>query len=229
MKRAFLAIALLCACAPAAFAQQAGFGSTNSPVVNNLGVPIPAASVAVCQPLATTAASVTSNIATLTAWRQIPLPRDSAVGMTIQVSGFTGGDTFFNVGSFSPNGIGITGGATILSVTSTTINFTLSQANATASTSGTVLQQGNANTPCAGLSAITSDAAGLVPLAQPLATDAYGNWTGFAPAGTYFFQFYGQDVGLKFNQVVLGGSGSGSGSVPSFADEMRRPLAGAME
>lgn len=202
MKRALLAIALLCASAPAAFAQQAAFGSTNSPVVNNLGVPIPGANIAVCQPLATTAASVTSNVAVLT-MASNPVTAGFTAGMTIQVAGFTGGDTYLNVGSFT-NGTGITSGATILSVTTSTITFTLTHGNASASSNGTVLQQGNANTPCAGLSSLTSDAAGQVSLTQPLSTDAYGNWNGFAPAATYYLQFYGQGVALKFNQVVIG-------------------------
>src|ERR1700732_1386735 len=81
----------------------------------------------------------------------------------------------------------IPSGYTILSVTSTTITYALTHANATASSNGTVLQQGNATTGCAGLSAVYTDPGMTQPLAQPIVTDAYGNWNAFAQSGPLYY------------------------------------------
>src|SRR5580765_5949063 len=119
MKTSVLILALVLLCALRVNAQGGNIGSSSSPVENNLGRPLPGVSISICQPVATTAASVTSNLATLTL-NGNPQTLGFVQGMTIQVAGFTAGDTFFNVGSFV-NGTGITSGATILSVTPTTI------------------------------------------------------------------------------------------------------------
>lgn len=199
MKRILLVLAVLCL-PSLALAQGGNLGSNSSPVTNRLGLPIPGANIAICQPLATTAASVTSNLAVLT-MSSNPITAGFVAGMTIQVAGFTGGDTYFNGGTFT-NGTGITGGFTILSVTSTTITYSLTHANASAATNGTVLQQGNPTTSCAGLSTITSDPALVNTLPQPLTSDGLGNWNAFAAAGVYYAQFYGSGITTKLLQYA---------------------------
>jgi hypothetical protein len=124
--------------------------------------------------------------------------------MTLQVAGFTGADTYFNGGTLS-GGV-IASGFTILSVTSTTITYALSHANATATSNGTAFQQGNSVTSCAPLASITSDSAGLQPITQPgLLTDGLGNVAFFALPATYFEQFYGASVTLKIKAVASAG------------------------
>lgn len=183
------------------FGQSGTLGSASSPVVNTFGRLMAGVNVAICQPLATTAAQVISNTAVLTMATN-PITAGFAAGMTIQVSGFSGADTYFNGGTFS-NGTGITGGDTILSVTATTITYSLTHANASASSNGTVLQQGNASTGCAGLSAAYSDPAMTQPITQPIVTDGYGNWNAFAQSGQlYYVQFYGSGVTTSVRWMV---------------------------
>jgi hypothetical protein len=74
---------------------------------------------------ATTAASVTSNVATLT-MASNPITFGFVGGETVVVSGFTGGDTYFN-GTFQ-----------LTAVTSTQIFYALTHANASAATNGAV-------------------------------------------------------------------------------------------
>jgi hypothetical protein len=195
-------IFVLAAIGPQARGQSGSLGSASSPVVNANGRPMGGVDVAICQPLATTAAQVISNTAVLTMATN-PITAGFAAGMTIEVSGFTGADTYFNGGTFT-NGTGITGGYTILSVTSTTITYSLTHANATASSNGTVLQQGNATTPCAGLSAIYSDPGMTQAIAQPIVTDGYGNWNAFAQSGQlYYVQFYGSGVTTSTRWIMV--------------------------
>ncbi len=198
MKR--LAILVL-AFASICHAQGGGIGSNFSTVINNTGRPVAGAGVAVCQPLATTAASVTSNIAVLT-MASNPVTAGFAQGMTLMVSGFTGGDTYFNGGTY--NGSQITGGFTILSVTSTTIAYQLVHANASAGTNGTALQEGNISTGCGGLATVYTDPTDSVATANPFTTDGLGNWEVFGPSGTYYVQFYGASVTTTLRQVVVG-------------------------
>ena len=72
----------------------------------------------------TSSASVTNNTATLVCTKN-PITNAFIVGSTITVGSFTGGDTFFNVTT-----------TTVTAVTSTSISYHLSHANATASTNG---------------------------------------------------------------------------------------------
>lgn len=113
----------------------------------------------------TTAASVSGNVATLTCSTN-PLDAGFLSGRTVQVGGFTGGDTYFN------------GTVTLTAVTAATITYALTHANASATSSGSATynsQGGGCSTTgtCnsqSGLSysyfdyalpAITTDAAGL--------------------------------------------------------------------
>jgi hypothetical protein len=198
--RAFLlALAALCSAA-GTHGQGGGLGSYSSPLVNNLGRPIPGADIAVCAPLATTGASVTGNVASLTMTSN-PVTAGFVTGMQIIVAGFTGADTYFNGGSLA-NGQ-IVSGFTILSVTSTTITYTLVHANASASTNGTVVQEGNSSTSCAGLATVTSDPALQNTIAQPLVSDYLGNWAAFAAPGVYDVQFYGAGLTTTLRPVTI--------------------------
>jgi hypothetical protein len=183
-------------------AQSGTLGSASSPVVNAFGRPMGGVDVAICQPLATTAAQVMNNTAVLTIAGN-PATAGFVAGMQIQVSGFSGGDAYLNGGTFT-DGTGIAGGFTILSVTSTTITYALTHANATASSNGTVLQQGNATTACAGLSAVYSDPGMTRPITQPIVTDGYGNWNAFAQSGQlYYVQFYGSGVTTSMHWIIV--------------------------
>lgn len=192
-----LASLLFLACP--ARAQVVNMGSTNSPTINRNGQPVGGIKIAFCQPLATTAASVTSNVAVLTMATN-PVTAGFAQGMTIMVAGFSGGDTYYNGGSIV-NGT-ITSGYTILSVTTTTITYSLVHANAAAGTNGTALQLGNTTTSCAGKASVTSDPSLAVSIVQPLLSDGSGNWNAYAVPGTYYIQFYGTGITTVLKQFA---------------------------
>ena len=196
---------------PAKIQAQGNLGSNSSPVVNRQGIPLGNVKIAVCQPLATTGASVTSNLAVLT-MASNPVTAGYVAGMQILVAGFTGGDTYFNAGTLT-NGT-IVSGWTILSVTPTTITFTLVHANASASTNGTVLQEGNGTTPCAGLSSVYQDPALSVPATNPTTSDQLGNWNVFAASGIYYIQFYSPSTATTLK--VIGVSVASLTGVPGL-------------
>ena len=166
---------------------QGNLGSNSSPVVNRQGIPLGGASIAVCQPVATTSASVSNGLATLV-MSSNPITAGYVANMSIIVAGFTGADTYLNAGTLT-NGK-IVSGWTILSVSSTSIVFAISHANASVSTNGTVLQEGNGITSCAGLSQVFQDPALSIPNANPFVSDQLGNWNVFALSGFYDVQFY---------------------------------------
>jgi hypothetical protein len=172
---------------PSSSHAQGNLGSNSSTVISRQGIPRGGVNIAVCQPLATTAASVAGNLATLTMLSN-PLTAGFVPNMTILVAGFTGADTYYNAGTLT-NG-SIVGGWTILSVSSTSIVFALSHAPASASSNGTVLQIGNGSTPCAALSSIYQDPALTLPAPNPTVSDQLGNWNVFAASGIYDVQFY---------------------------------------
>lgn len=198
--RRLLVIITLCLLPIMAFGQGGNIGSTSSPAVNGQGRPLPGVNVSVCQPLATTAAAVTSNLAVLTMTSN-PVTAGFTVGMQLVVAGFTGGDTYFNGGTIVA-GV-VVGGYTVLSVTPTTVTYSLVHANAAAGTNGTVLQQGNAQTSCASKSAIYSDPTLLVPATNPIVTDGLGNFNVFAAPGVYWIQFYGPGVTTTLKLVAI--------------------------
>lgn len=183
-----------------AFAQTGGRIVPDPVAINAQGQPIGGATVSVCQPLATTSASVSGNLATFT-MASNPVTAGFAAGMTLQVTGFTGGDTYFNAGTLT--GGSITGGYTILVVSSTTVTVALTHANASASTNGTLLQMGNANTSCGGLSTIYTDASLATTTANPFTTDGLGNYGVGAAAGIYYVQVYGSGVTPRMQQTVV--------------------------
>src|SRR5580700_2070696 len=67
---------------PVAHAQGGNLGSNSSPVVNRQGIPLPGVNIAVCQPLATTSAIVTSNLAVFT-MSSNPITAGFAAGQSI--------------------------------------------------------------------------------------------------------------------------------------------------
>lgn len=172
-------------------AQGGNIGSNSSPIIDSSGRPRGGVNIAICQPLTTTAATVTSGVAVLT-MASNPVTAGFVAGMQVSVSGFSGADTYFNVG------------ATILSVSSTTITYALTHANANASSNGTALQTGNSTTPCAGLSAIFSDPAMTSATPNPFQSTGLGNWNAFAAPGVYYAQFYGSGIATTINQFAIG-------------------------
>lgn len=188
---------VLILCAAVGAAAQGG-RSDNVAFKSNVGVG--GVNVAVCAPLATTAASVSSNLVTLTMSAN-PVTAGFAVGMTIQVAGFTGGDTYLNIGSLTNNQI--VSGATVLSVTPTTIVYALTHANASASTNGTVLQEGNATTSCGGLASLFTDSTLGITSPNPFTADGYGNYGFWAASGIYQVQVYGASVVTAIRPTTL--------------------------
>ena len=161
-------------------------------VSNRQGNPAAGATVSVCAPLATTAASLTSTIATFT-MASNPVTAGFVSGMTIQIAGFTGGDVYFNNGTIV-NGA-LSGGIPIILVTSTQIIAgPISHANGTASSNGTILQVGNTVTSCAGLSTLYSDSGLTIPTANPLTADGLGNYGAYVAPGQYNAQVYGAGI-----------------------------------
>lgn len=198
------------------YAQGGNIGSNSSPTTTRQGVPLPGVMITVCQPGAITAAQVTSNIAVLTMATN-PVTAGYTARSQILISGFTGGDTYLNAGTYA--NAQITGGAIILSVTPTTITFSLNHANATATSTGTALQEGAGLAPCAGLSSVYQDPALTIPVTQPFQSSQLGNWNVFAAPGVYYAQFYAQGVATTLRQYAIGcvpnggiGSGCGSGA-----------------
>ncbi len=181
-------------------------GGRTDNVVWRAGMGIGGVNVAVCQPLATTAASVTANLATFT-MASNPQTAGFAIGGQLLVAGFTGGDTYYNAGTISSS-FQITGGLTVLSVTSTQIIALLTHANASAGTNGTILQMGNSTTSCGGLSTLYTDSTlGTPSPINPVVSDGYGNYGFWATPGQYYTQFYGPTVTTTIRPVTVPGTG----------------------
>ena len=95
-------------------------------------------------------------------------------------------------------------------MTSTTITFALTHANATASTNGLAFQTGNVSTSCAPFATIYNDINLTVPIVQPgLTSDGLGNYGFWGAPGQYNVQLYGSAVTLTVHPVTLAGPGSG--------------------
>ncbi len=190
MKRSVLITLSLLVLSPVyAFGQSSRYDN----VVLRSGMGMGGANVAVCTTLATTAASVSANIAVLT-MASNPVTAGFAASTQLTVAGFTGGDTYFN-GTF-----------TILSVTPTTIVYPLIHANASASSNGTAFQTGNATTSCAPLATIFTDSTGLTPSGNPFAADGLGNYGFWATTGLYSVQIYGSGIPTKVSLVTVSGN-----------------------
>lgn len=192
----------------------------NDFAISGFGRPIGGAQVAVCTTLTTTAASVNQNFATLT-FASNPITAGFVQGMTVDVSGFTGSDTYFNNGHFTSSGL--VGGYVITSLTVNSITFKLTHANSTATTAGLVVQQGNAQTSCAPQINIYTDYTLATQITQPTVTSGIGNYTfAIGPQQVIYVQLYGPGVTTTLKQVTPpctvgstcagGGGGGGGGS-----------------
>jgi len=207
MKRSLLLLLLLL---PLTVRAQGGKITQDPWVSSRQGNPVAGATIAVCQPLTTTAASLTSTLATFT-MSSNPITAGYVTGMQVQIFGFTGADTYFNQGTLTDGFL--TGGVPILSVTSTQIIAgPIVHVNGSATTTGSVLQLGNSVTPCAGLSTIYTDALLGTVQANPFLADSMGNYSAGAPSGIYYVQIYGGGITTTLRQVVVGG-GTGSGPI----------------
>lgn len=199
-------------------------------IVFRSGIGIGGVNVAVCAPLATTAASVSGNLVTFT-MSSNPVTAGFAQGGTIWTAGFTGGDTYLNVGTFT--GTGILGGLTILSVTPTTIVATLVHANASAGSNGTILQMGTTIIPCGGKVTLYTDSTLSVPSINPVVSDGYGNFGYWVPPGQYYYQMYGPTLSTTLRAVTVAGQGiaqncntTTSGLVPTPPNDQLKFLNG---
>ena len=177
-------------------------GSIFSPVVDGQGQPIAGANIAIAQPVLTTAATSQTGIATLVMTAD-PQTAGFVQGGTIWVSGFSGADTGFNVGSFV-QGTGIVNGASIIAVTPTAILYEAPNASASATTQGAVLQMGSASIPPAGLAPIYSDPSLTQSQMQPLVSDGGGNWNTFVWPGEYYIQFYSPAIQTELRLAYVG-------------------------
>jgi hypothetical protein len=130
-----------------------------------------------------------------------PVTSGFVQGMTVQVSGFSGADTYFNAGTLA-NGA-LTNGLPILSVTPTTITVSLVHANANATTNGSLVQIGNSVTPCAGLATIYTDASLVTTTTNPFLSDSLGNYDASVPTGIYYVQVYGSSVTTTLRQITV--------------------------
>lgn len=166
----------VCSAARAQNGQVAGitFGPT--------GTPRGGVNTALCYTLTTTAASVTSNVATLT-FASNPITAGFVALATLTVSGFTGGDTYFN------------GSYLIASTSPTTISFALVHANAAAGTNGAVYQTGSVAQACAPLASTFTDNTGSFSMPNPSTSDGLGNYNIWVAPGFYNLQIYGPGVG----------------------------------
>lgn len=189
--RLALCLAAVLSMLPAASAFAQGFRYDNTLTGVN-GIPRAGATVAVCQStgLATTGASVSGNVATLT-MSSNPVSLGFVVGGNITVSGFTGADTYFN-GSF-----------VLTNVSTTALSFNLTHANASATSNGAVTQTVSAAATCAPWATIFTDAALTIPTLNPMKSDGLGNY-GFAAApGQYPISFNGAGVIPTTNTLTL--------------------------
>ena len=208
MRRILLLISLILVGAPTLCAQGSFFGP--GPALGPSGRPLAGANVALCAPATVTSGQVISNLAILT-MASNPITAGFVDGMTLTVGQFSGGDTYFN-GTF-----------TIQSVTSSTITYALTHANASSSTTGTALQLGNSVTSCAGLVATYSDQFLLIPTANPMQADGLGNYGAYAAPGNYEYQVYGTNITTRLFPWsvpcvpgISGCGGSGTGLSPPF-------------
>jgi hypothetical protein len=183
-------------CPSFSWAQEGNFSTI---LLSGSGQPINS-NVAVCTTgLATTAAAVLNNIATLT-MASNPQTANFLATKTLTVSGFTGGDTYFN-GTF-----------TIVSVSPTAISYALVHANAAAASNGKAFQTGDSISACAPLVTIFTDDTGLTTTTNPFSSGVQGNVSIWAAPGVFNVQYYGAQVVTKVIEMSIGVPGGGPGS-----------------
>lgn len=198
MNKLFRVLLFVSLLVPGIVFAQGGRITSDPFAINGSGRPVAGASVAVCSPIATTAAVANGTLLTFT-MASNPQTAGFVAGMTVLVQGFTGGDTGFNAGSWS--GYVIVNGYTILSVspTAVVVGTTLTRV---ASSNGTLLQMGNATTSCAGLAQLYTDASLSTTTTNPIKTDGLGNYGAGIAAGVYYVQIYGPGVTTSLRQIV---------------------------
>lgn len=198
MKRLTLAILTLLAVLGFSGAAQAQGFYWSQPVWNSRGLPAPGVSAAVCTAMATTAASVsaTTGLATLT-MASNPITAGFTAGGTMVVANFTGTDTYFN------------GSWTIASVGTTQIVFALTHTTASASSNGTVVQQGTATSSCAPLATIYTDETTMTTAPNPFFTDAFGNMNFWSVSGAFYYGYvYGATVNPTIFPITIPSTGT---------------------
>jgi hypothetical protein len=174
--------------------QAASFQTT---VTNGAGQPLVGVSASVCQGLATTAASLTANVVTLTMTSN-PLTAGFTPGSQIAVYNFTGADSLFN--STLSNGTLTT--YTVLTVTSTQLTYALIHNPATATSNGFVVQQGTSS--CLPLATTYTDATGSNTIVtQSYKTDGRGNFGFFGAPGPFIIQYSGSSALTSLFEVNL--------------------------
>jgi hypothetical protein len=166
--------------------------------INGQGRPLSGVSVAICQGLATTGASITANVATLTmasnpmsAGFTLYIPGQQGLFSTIVVYGFSGADAFLN------------GTWTISGLTSTSISFPVIHNPYTASSNGRVIEEGLPAGACLPLATVYTDATGSNAGANPFTTDGLGNVSFFAAAGVYEMEYFGGSVNATVQLVTV--------------------------
>ncbi len=195
MKNVLKSSRLLLAVSLSLFAYGSAFGQGvryDNILLNARGNPISGTTVAVCQNtgLATTAASVTSNMVTLT-MASDPSAAGFVIGGNIAVSGFTGADTYLN-SSFVLTG-----------VTTSQLKFALTHANASATSNGAVTQTVGASATCAPWVTIYADSALAVPTINPFTTDGMGNYGFWTAPGIYKVSFNGGNTTPTAGTVTI--------------------------
>lgn len=187
-------------CPSLAYGQE---GNYQTILLSGSGKPINA-NVAICTTgLTTTAASVTNNIATLT-FSSNPITAGFLATEVLTVSGFTGGDTYFN------------GHYTISAVSATTISFALTHANASAGTNGLAFQTGDSTHPCAPLATIFTDYTGGTVTSNPFTSGNLGNVSVWSLSGNYNMQSYGLNVVTTVTPFNIGLQSLGAASLTSL-------------
>jgi hypothetical protein len=183
--RLILALVVLLALSGSARAQEGRYETIE---FDGSGRLMAGVNVAVCTTLATSAASVTNNIATLTMVSN-PQTAGFLVGFPLTVSGFSGADTYLNTT------------ATIIAVSSTTISYTLVHANASATSNGLVYMTGSTTQACAPLATLYTDNTGNFTSPNPFVSDGLGNVGIWAVPAPYFMQTYGPTVVTSIRQI----------------------------
>jgi hypothetical protein len=186
----FFIFALLCT--TSSFGQGARYDNIAFKSAANATFPQYASNVnvAVCQGLATSSASVAANVAILV-MSSNPITAGFTLNSTVVVAGFSGADTYFN------------GSYTIQGVTSTTISYFLTHANASATTIGNTTQLGTSVVSCLPLASTFTDSTLSTAAANPFLADFFGNYGFWAAPGIYQVQLYGNSVTTRISSVSL--------------------------
>src|SRR5208337_1441765 len=187
-------------------------GAYQTVLINGQGRPLAGVSVTVCSGLATTGASVNNNVATLT-FASNPITLGYTLGSPLVVYGFIGGDGYFN----SPINNGYYQAYTITAVTASTISYALTAANATAGSNGNVVQLGPVATGCIPkIPTVYADTTGTNLATQPFTSDGRGNFSYFAPVGTYIAEYVSQTITPEAFVSVVPGVTSPSPLLPNI-------------